>query len=150
LVGEHKKQEKIYPADPGLLAAARYLSEPLYDSETIGLLLETAVCANLAYYTWHEDLKIRYWRSKKSEMGFVMVHRGKPIMAVEAKSGGKISKSVHEFHSAYPDTLVRLMSMTGDTTSREKGPRWLIRLPAFVELIIGTNAIRKKLMGDSS
>ncbi len=143
ILGKHKKQDKIYPADPGLLATARHLLEPIYKPEIKGQLLETAVCANMAYYAWHKGFSMRYWRSKKSEVDFVLTEAGEPVMAVEAKSGGKLSGGIREFHSKYPNVPVRVMSLS-DIPSREQ-PMWLTHLPAFVDLFIGTNEIRKEL-----
>lgn len=144
IIGKHKKQDKIYPADPGLLVTAKHLLEPVYEPETKGQLLETAVCANMTYYAWYKGFGVRYWRSKKSEVDFVFTEAGEPVMAVEARSGGRISAGIREFHNKYPDVPVRVMSLS-DIPTREQ-PEWLTHLPAFVDLFINTHEIRKSLL----
>ncbi|MCC6323382.1 ATP-binding protein [Candidatus Nomurabacteria bacterium] len=95
------KQPKIYFFDSGFLNFI--LSFEVSD----GKKLEQVVAMELI----KKEFNFKYWRDKrKNEMDFVVYKDNKIVGAIEAKSGGKISKSFRIFANKYKEIRTNLVT----------------------------------------
>ena len=92
---------KVYCFDTGFVAYYRGWNS--IRSEDRGRLWEHFVLNQLCAYGWKDQL--RYWRDKqKREVDFVVVRRGKPIVAIETKWKADTQElgNLPSFHQSYP------------------------------------------------
>ncbi|MGC9452897.1 MAG: DUF4143 domain-containing protein [Oceanipulchritudo sp.] len=86
---------------------------------------------------------LRYWRDKqKREVDFVLLRRGKPLLAIETKwkADGVDHKNLLAFHANYPDSELAVVSADVDRTFRMKAKGVLVsyfNLQEFVSNLAG-------------
>lgn len=125
---------KVYCFDTGFVVYERGWSE--IREEDRGLLWEHFVLNQLCAHGWKD--RLRYWRDKqKREVDFVLLRRGKPPCAIEAKwkADPGDTGNLHAFHRSHPETDKIILAHDVDRTFTRKSKGMRVRFMNLSALI---------------
>ena len=119
-----KARPKFYFFDCGVVKALQKRLKSQASLEELGFLFETWIANELIRIKdyLHYEHNISLWRKGHSEIDFLIESGGKPLMAIECKSGKQIknTSSIKNFQKDFPKTPVFICSLQ-DTHSRKIG-----------------------------
>ena len=117
-----KSRPKFYFFDCGVVRALQQRLSYLPGPEEQGFLFETWMAGELVrikdYLRYEHEISL--WRKGRWEIDFLISAGGKPLMAVECKSGrwGKNKASIDAFHKDFPKTPVIICSMKEENSRK--------------------------------